>query len=389
MNKKLLSLLFIIIFSLFLFGCGDDRSVDGILIDSDVNHHSEKALVLEATEVEYYEELEGSLMGVQYIKVKITSGEYKNQVYDIENYIMDNSIYEMVVEKGDKILVVIEDLEDGEIEVYLGDFLRQDYMMYLLVIFILLILLIGGKKGFKAVFTLSFTMFAILKILLPIILKGSNPIPATILIAIVITVVTIYLVSGINSKSTAAIIGTSGGVLLAWAIAYVVGNKVKLTGLSSEEAAMLMYIPQDIIFNFQNILFSGIILGSLGAVMDVGMSIASSIEEVYNANNDLTREELIKAGMNVGRDIMGTMTNTLILAYTGSSIPLLLLFMAYDTSLLEIINLEIVSAEIVRSLAGSIGLILTIPLTAIVTGFLIKRNRQGDRPTVLKMEEKK
>lgn len=378
MNKRFISILLLIVLSITLFGCSENLDSRKPIVVEEVNFNSEKAVVLEASEIEFDEDLEGTLMGVQYITVKITKGKHKDEIFEIENYIMDNSIYEIIPEKGDKVVVIIEDIGDGEIDVYIGDFLRQDYIFYLVIVFVVLLLLIGRTKGLKAVITLFITMFAILKILLPIILKGSNPVPATILVSIGITIVTIYLVSGINSKSTAAILGTTGGVLIAWMIAYFVGNKVKLTGLSSDEAAMLMYIPQDIVFNFKNILFSGIILGSLGAVMDVGMSIASSIEEVYKANNDLTREELIKSGMNVGRDIMGTMTNTLILAYTGSTIPLLLLFMAYDTSMLEILNLEIVSAEIVRSLAGSIGLVLTIPLTAIIAGLLIKKSDKKD-----------
>lgn len=146
-----------------------------------------------------------------------------------------------------------------------------------------------------------------------------------------------------------------------------------MTGMSSEEATMLLYIPQGIAFDFKALLFSGILLGgALGAVMDVAMSIASSIEEVYKANKELSRGQLFSAGMEVGKDVMGTMSNTLILAYTGSSIPLLLLFMAYDTPTVRMLNLDIIATEIVRSLAGSIGLILTIPLTAVVTVLLLK-----------------
>ncbi|GFN35693.1 YibE/F family protein [Tepidimicrobium xylanilyticum] len=225
----------------------------------------------------------------------------------------------------------------------------------------------------KAILTLGITIFIIVKILLPLMLKGINPIPISVLAAIVITIITILFIAGINTKSISAIIGTCSGVIIAGIIAYFVGSQVRLTGLSSEEATMLMFIPQRVDFDFRGLLFSGIILGALGAIMDVGMSIASSIEEIHNANKSFTRKELFNSGMNVGRDIMGTMTNTLILAYTGSSIPLLLLFMAYETSMIKVINLDIIATEIVRSLSGSIGLVLTIPLTALVSTFLIKR----------------
>ena len=144
------------------------------------------------------------------------------------------------------------------------------------------------------------------------------------------------------------------------------------------EAMMLAYIPQEVNFDFRSLLFSGIILGSLGAVMDVGMSISSAIEEIYNANSNITRKDLFTSGMNVGKDIMGTMTNTLILAYTGSSIPILLLFMAYETSMIKILNLDIIATEVIRSLAGSIGLVLTIPLTAFIASVLIKKDNKRD-----------
>lgn len=118
-------------------------------------------------------------------------------------------------------------------------------------------------------------------------------------------------------------------------------------------------------------------MGALGAAMDVGISIASSIEEVYNANQSLSRKDLFNAGMNVGKDVMGTMTNTLILAYTGSSIPLLLLFMAYETSVVKILNLDVIATEVVRSISGSIGLVLTIPITAFAASYLIKGRGNG------------
>lgn len=338
--------------------------------------HMERAVILEVEEREASEEIEGFPSQIQYVKLKIISGKYKGEIFETENHLSDNFAYDILVKEGDKVVVAIEEYDGGHIEVYVTDYARQSHIFYLLGLFILLLLLIGKGKGIKAVITLASTLFMIMKILLPLMLKGLNPIPISVLVSIVVTVITIFVISGINGKSIAAIVGTSSGVLIAGIIAYFVGSQAKLTGFSAEEATMLMYIPQGIQFDFRGLLFSGIILGALGAIMDVGMSIASSIEEIYNANPELTKRELFSAGMNVGKDIMGTMTNTLILAYTGSSIPLLLLFMAYETSIIKIINLDIIATEIVRSLSGSIGLILTIPLTALISTALIK----GEEP---------
>jgi len=340
----------------------------------DIKSYSETAIVLSAEKIEVEINSVEPIEKTQHVKLKITSGKYKKEEFEIINILSGNYAFDIPVKVGDKVVVVIEELEDN-IQVSIVEYVRKDYIVYLCLVFVVLIVLIGRMKGVKATITLAITMFAIVKILLPMILKGANPIPITILIAIGITIITMFIIGGFNSKSIAAIVGTTGGVLTAGLIAYWIGSKVRLTGLSSEEATMLLFIPQGIKFNFRSLLFSGIIMGSLGAVMDIGMSIASAMEEIYKANEDMTRKELFTSGMNVGKDVMGTMTNTLILAYTGSSIPLLLLFMAYETSMIKILNLDMVATEIIRSLAGSIGLILTIPITALVASTLMKRKK--------------
>lgn len=153
-------------------------------------------------------------------------------------------------------------------------------------------------------------------------------------------------------------------------MAYITGSATQLTGFSDEEMQALLFIPQQISYDYRGILFSGMIIGALGAVMDVGMSIASAIEEIKLANPGLGTLALIRAGMNVGRDIMGTMANTLILAYTGGAIPLMLVFMAYQTPLIRIINLDLIATEVVRALTGSIGLIVAVPITSLAAGIL-------------------
>lgn len=359
----------IFIVALFLFSCS--LTVYGEEVEL-ANTYTERAKILEIQEEQQQEEIQGITIKTQYVKLKILSGKYKGQIFETKNDLSDNLAYDIVIKEGDQVIVLLEEYGEDHIEVYISDYARQNQIFYILGLFILLIIIIGGKKGLKAIVSLALTILIVLKVLLPLMLKGMNPIPISIAISIVVTVITIFIISGINNKSFAAIIGTTSGVIIAGLISYFVGSQVRLTGLSGEEATMLMFIPQGIEFDFRGLLFSGIILGALGAIMDVGMSIASSIEEVYNANENFTVKELFNAGMNVGKDVMGTMTNTLILAYTGSSIPLLLLFMAYNTTLREIINLDLIATEIVRSLSGSIGIVLTIPLTALVASFLLK-----------------
>lgn len=334
----------------------------------------ERGKVLEVGEDEDIEDSSGIIEKIQKVKLEILTGEYKGEVVEIDNPLSNNPAYNVEVKKGDRVQVGIEIFDNETADIYIKSFSRQGYLIMLAIIFIGIIILIGGIKGVKAILSLLITIFLVIKVFLPLLIKGINPIPISIIISIVTTIFTIFIITGINTKGVSAIIGTCSGVLVAGLLSYLVGTKVRLTGLSGEEATVLLQFHENL--NFANLLFSGIIIGSLGAVMDVGMSIASSIEEIYQANPSLDRRELFKSGMNVGKDIMGTMTNTLILAYTGSSIPLMLLFMSYETNLVEIFNMDIIATEIVRSLSGSIGLVLTIPLTAFIATYLIERKRK-------------
>ncbi len=342
--------------------------------------HSEliKAKVLE---VKYLEDNSDNMIFTEkmIVKIQILNGEYKGKQFEVDHNLTGNFVYDIDVKSGDKVLVIVEKAEDGNIEVSIAEHLRSTHVYIVIGVFIALLLIIGKMKGLKTVITLILTIFLILKGLIPGLLAGYNPIILTIAIAFIITVITILTVSGINKKSYAAIIGVLGGVFVAGLIAYMIGTKIKLTGLSSEEAMMLIYIPQAVKFDFKGLLFAGIIMGALGAVMDVGMSIASSMEEVKNANPTIATKTLIKSGMNVGKDIMGTMSNTLILAYTGSSIPLLLLFTAYGEDFTKIINLDIIATEIIRALAGSIGLVLCVPITALVAGILTEKSKTQEK----------
>ncbi len=309
------------------------------------------------------------VQGRQVVKVKVLEGEYKNKEYIVENNLGGAEHFNIRVEKDDSILLMLDETGDT-LRVNISSFARDKYIMYTVLLFAILLVVVGRIKGLKAVITLTATILLIWKYMLPSILKGNNPITASVITSIIITVFTLTFIAGFNKKSYSAILGTIAGVTLAAIIAFLVGNLAKLTGLSSEEAVMLMYLPGGIEFDFKGLLFAGIIIGTLGAVMDVSISIASSMDEVKKVNNEISKISLIKSGMNVGKDIMGTMTNTLILAYTGASIPILLIFLSYNTSMVEIINLDIIATEIIRAITGSIGIVLTIPFTALFAGIL-------------------
>ena len=308
---------------------------------------------------------------VQRVTLEITTGPHRDLVVEVENHLSDNPVYDVPVKPGDRVLVIKEVLPDGGMEFHIVDYVRDTWLLVMVAAFVFLLLLIGRMKGLKTILTLSLTLVMIVRVLLPGLLKGYPPVLLTLAVSVFITLVSILLINGPNVKSFSAIIGILGGLFTAGIVVFLIGGQIRLTGLSSEEAVMLMFIPQEVAFDFRDLLFAGIMMGALGAVMDVGMSIASAMYEIRHLNPEVTYRQLVRSGMNVGRDIMTTMSNTLILAYTGAAMPLLLLFMAYDASLVEIINMDMIATEIVRALSGSIGLVMTIPLTVVASAFLL------------------
>ena len=315
------------------------------------------------------EELEGGFATrTQVLKVRITNGPFKDEIIEVKNSSDAGSAYNITIKEGQGIFFKLEFDDKGNIAgAYITELVRDSYLIIITILFIIVLILVGRFKGFKAAIALALTIAAVFFILIPLILKGINPVLISVLIGVAITFMALLIIGGINKKSFAAIIGTSLGILIAGVLAFIFGSLGSLTGFSSEEAVMLMYIPQEIDFNFRGLLFAGIILASLGAVMDIGMSISSSMLEVSKADTTIKKKDLISAGMNIGRDMIGTMSNTLILVYVGSSLPLILLFMAYKIPFIDIINKDMIATEIIQALSGSIGLILTIPITVFVS----------------------
>lgn len=331
-----------------------------------------RGVILQVEEAASDSELtdEGFESKAYYVDVKITSGEHKGRVVNVYHVTGGNPVFDIFVNPGDRVLLIAETQNGELLNVYIADHVRDSYVYIMLGAFVVLILLLGGRQGAKALFSLLVTGVLVWYVLLPLILRGYSPMPVAVVVSALSIMVTMFVVGGINRKTLAAIAGTVAGVLVAGLLAFSMGTLSKLTGLSHEESQMLLYIPQGIAFNYQGLLFAGIMIGALGAVMDVGMSIASSMFEMKRVNPALSAMRLFRSGMNVGRDIMGTMSNTLILAYAGGAMSLLLLFQAYEIPLIRILNMDKVATELVRALSGSIGLVAAIPLTALAAAWL-------------------
>lgn len=338
-----------------------------------------KARVIEIENLSREDIAEGQSAQEQLVTVQILEGEYKGRKMVARNTLTGSIGWDIVIQPGDKVILYMTSSNGAVDELYVSDIARIDYVTLSVLFFMLMLVVIGGIKGIKALVALALTAAGIYKVLLPAIMAGYSPILVTVVLMLVVTMITMFIVGGLNSKSLAATLGTTGGVLVAGILALLIGEAAHLTGFATEESRMLLYV-ENFKVNMEGLLFAGIIIGTLGATMDVAMSISSTIEEVKNANPMLKMRELVAAGMNVGRDVMGTMANTLILAYAGSALPLMILYLAYQTPTVRIFSSELIATEVIRAITGSIGLICAVPLTALIAGFFAE---QAHKPEYL------
>ena len=301
------------------------------------------------------------------VRIRLDSGPDEGSEASLIHMTMNNPAFDIHPQAGENIIVRAEGTGYAIV-----DYDRLPAILWLLLGFAALLILFGGMTGGKALLVLLFAVLLIAKGLIALILVAPSHILLwTFLIGTAITLATQLIVNGRNVKSAGAIIGTIGGILVAGLLAILAIHCTYLTGVAEEQAGMLkvLYL-RDV--DFRELLFSGIVLGALGAVMDVAVSIASAQYEMKQLAPKTRFSALFSSGLNVGRDVMGTMANTLVLAYIGGALPLILLISAQpDISLLHVMNLNMIAAEIVRSLIGSIGLLCAIPITAYATAFLI------------------
>ncbi len=282
------------------------------------------------------------------------------------------------VRQNDKILVESFN-EGGETRFYFGDYVRITPLIWLLAVFCILIVVFSRMQGFKTIISLGFTCVSVFCVLIPAILNGHNVYFWSILVCAYITVMTLCIISGYNKKALCAGIGCISGVLCSGLVVLISDKFLNMTGLLEEESVYLYQLYPDNPIDLKAVIFAMIIIGALGAVMDVSMSISSALSELKTKNPDIRASELMKSGFTIGRDMLGTMANTLVLAYIGSSLTSVLLLVAYNSSLGQVINKEMIIAEILQALAGSMGMLLTLPLTsAICAAVYCKKEVNGN-----------
>jgi len=281
------------------------------------------------------------------------------------------------VQEGDRITMVYnKDALTGEGMWLLQEYDRTGPLLALAAGFFALLILYGGKQGVNTVISLCCTCIAIFAVLIPSILSGHNIYISSLIVCTYIVAMTLALVNGLNSKSLSAAIGCLGGLLVSAVLVLSMDNVLKLTGYVNDESAFLIYINPAHPIDLKAIIFSGILIGALGAILDVSVSMAASLSEITATSPNSTFASLVRSGFNIGRDILGTMTNTLILAYIGSSLSLLLLLIVYSNSVMELLNREMVVVEILQAVAGSVGLLFAIPLTTVSAAYIFTRSKR-------------
>lgn len=307
---------------------------------------------------------------------KIKNSDLNSDTVEAYQFIDDAvEINPKEIEIGDKILISqlssrtnIEETEWTFIEYY-----RTDSLIMIAAVFFALLVLFCRKKGINTIISLIITCLAIFLVFIPSILKGRNIYNSSITICIFIILTSLFIINGAHRKTLCAIVGNLGGLAAAGILAYVISNILNLTGLIDQDSIFLLMINPENPIDLRAILWSSIVIGSLGAVMDISMSIASAIHELAENIENKDFKVFLRSGLNIGQDSIGTMTNTLVLAYIGSSLSVVLLMMVYHNDFLHLINLEMIVFEILQALIGSMGILLAIPITSLFSAYIFTK----------------
>ena len=345
-----------------------DRPTYTITEDSGVEFETARVLSVLEDNTAVDEETENVKKGDTTLEVELLTGRYKGDVCKVTNYY--SALYNVDVSKGDRVSVRIDTTGEHEYSVSIYNYDRVPLVIGLVIVFAIVLIALGGKQGLKAFLGLVYTVLVIVFVLLPLTLKGVAPIPLTIAIVFITSAVCYLLIGGLQKKTIAAALGSLAGVLIAALLGAMAAHIGGVTTFQMDEAEALLLVKSSYPVQLRGLFISSILIAAIGAVMDIAMSISSAIGEVHEANAKLGFKELFAAGMNIGRDAMGTMANTLVLAYVGGSLNMMVLIYSYGVSFIQLVNTDFVAIEMIRAIAGSIGIIGTVPCVSAIAAKL-------------------
>lgn len=318
---------------------------------------------------------DGSRVGQQTVTVKMLTGVRKGETLEVTS--SSGYLFGAGCTPGMRVIVMQSVAGETTIaSVYTQD---REWVIYLFAgLYLLLLCAIGGKQGIRGSLGLVFTFISVIFIYIPLIYRGFSPFWVAVFVCVITTVITMYLIGGAGRKTVCAIGGTVAGVLCAGVTAILFSRASGISGYNVSDIETLLTLWNTEGIQVGGLLFSGLLISALGATMDVAMSVSSAMEEIIQQNPSLTRKQLWLAGMRVGRDMMGTDSNTLILAFAGTSSSTLLLDYAYDLPYQQIINSNNIGIAIMQGLAGSFGIVLSVPLTVTLCAWLLRGRKMGD-----------
>ena len=357
---------------------------DGYDIQYGENSEYLRAKITEITKVDEVRPYENSSYSTTtyYFKAEIKSGDRSGETVDVTQLIDSSALYNAnPVEEGDTIIIYQSRVGNEDSWVF-AEYVRSDAIIVLAALFCIAIVVFGRIKGLKTLVTLLLTVGAVFFVLIPAIIGGRNIYFWTIAVCLYITAMTLVIVNGISFMSLVGAIGCMGGVLISAAITLVMDHFMRLTGYTDECTIYIKGINSGAI-NLKALVFAGILIGSIGAVMDVAVNIAASVHEVATKIEKPSFRELYKSGITISRDIIGTMSNTLILAYIGSSMCSVLLIIHNNSfSMLNLFNKENIIVELLKILVGSFGILSALPITSAVSALFYSKLERFDKKSV-------
>lgn len=363
-KRHLIILLITVLFAVFLIRY---NQIDRVGLYDTEGKTFEKASVVDI--VEDNETESGNQIGNQIVSLELLTGDYKGNT--VEAVSSSSYLYGAHCEVGMRVIAEVNESDDSlYVTVFSQD---RTWILYAIVfLFLVTLCIIGGRQGFNSAIALVFTFVCIVFLFLPMIYRGISPVLAAAAVAVLTTFVTMYLIGGLSSKSITSMIGTVAGVGISAVLAVVFGKIAGISGYNVSDIEQLEYVGQMTNVRIGELLYAGILISALGAVMDVAMSVASTISEIHFRNPQLSRKELFTSGIRVGKDMMGTMSNTLILAFTGSSINTLVFMYVYGYGIVQITNMYSIGIEIIQGIASTMGVILTVPIVSVISAWHLK-----------------
>lgn len=373
-NMLCMILAVIMIIGLFVFGTYVNRDRDEVDPSSSQLDYAKAVVtnVLEDDAQPDHENAEGRRVGTQELEIRVTSGKRKGEIMPVTNYM--SAMFNIDVEQGDHVVIRVMTDEDGSYYASLFNYDRGLIVGGFILLFCITLAILGGKKGIGALLGLIFTISVIWWILIPSVIHGFSPIVITISTIAITAAASLLLLNGVSKKTLCAILGCVFGVMTAGGLAAIVTHLTPMNGFNMSEAENLILYGADKGMKISGLLVCGVLISALGAVMDVAMSIASSIYELHDHDPNMTVKQLFVSGMHIGRDAMGTMANTLILAFAGSSLNMLILVQTYNIPFLQLVNTDYICIEVIQSVAGSMGILLTVPIVAVISSTFIGNN---------------